>query len=179
LVPFGEYLPLRFLFNWVLEYLELPMSDFSAWSEQQTLSCGETLRIGLSICYEDAFANEHRVFNRGSNVLVNISEDAWFGDSLAPHQRLQMAQMRARELSRPMVRSANSGPSAFIDHRGQILQRSEQFEPASLQQSIQPQKGATPYQRFGDWIVWVCIGFASFVAFTSRRKSISQPSPKT
>lgn len=161
LVPFGEYLPLRFLFNWVLEYLELPMSDFSSWQEQQVLDCGESIKIGLSICYEDAFADEHRRFNERANVLVNISEDAWFGDSFAPHQRLQMAQMRARELARQMVRSANSGPSALIDEAGQILEQTPQFEVASFVARVQPLTGATPYQTFGNWIV----GLAGLLLF--------------
>ncbi len=160
LVPFGEYLPLRFLFNWVLEYLELPMSDFSSWSERQTLDCGENLKIGLSICYEDAFAGEHRRFNSDSTILVNISEDAWFGDSLAPWQRLQMAQMRAYELARPMVRSANSGPSAIISEAGEVLVETPQFEAATINQAVQPRTGDTPFSRFGNWIVWLALAVA-------------------
>jgi len=76
LVPFGEYLPLRFIFNWVLEYLQLPMSDLSSWSSAQTLDCGESIKIGLSICYEDAFANEYRQSVGDATILINISEDA-------------------------------------------------------------------------------------------------------
>jgi apolipoprotein N-acyltransferase len=152
LVPFGEYLPLRFLFSWVLDYLELPMSDFSSWQGPQSLDCG-AIKIGLSICYEDAFAAEYREFVGDATVLVNISEDAWFGDSLAPHQRRQMAQMRARELSRPMVRSANSGPSSFIDHRGVLLAATKQFEVATLARQVQAHTGETPFKRYGNWII--------------------------
>jgi len=152
LVPFGEYLPLRFLFNWVLEYLELPMSDFSSWEGVQRLDCG-SINVGLSICYEDAFAAEYREFVGDATVLVNISEDAWFGDSFAPHQRRQMAQMRARELSRPMIRSANSGPSLFIDERGFLLEASAQFKTATLSREVQPHTGDTPFKRFGNWVV--------------------------
>ncbi|MEM7359462.1 MAG: apolipoprotein N-acyltransferase [Pseudomonadota bacterium] len=155
LVPFGEYLPLRFLFNWVLEYLELPMSDFSSWAGQQTLSCAGGIKIALSICYEDAFASEMRDYVGDATLLVNISEDAWFGDSLAPHQRLQMAQMRARELSRPLVRSANTGPSVVIDHRGKVVASTGQFSAESLVHAAQPHAGDTPYKRFGNWIVWL------------------------
>jgi len=146
LVPFGEYMPMRFLFDWVLDYLELPMSDFSAWQGQQSLRCGD-INIGLSICYEDAFSAEYRDHLGEATVLVNISEDAWFGDSLAPHQRRQMAQMRARELSRPMVRSANSGPSLFINHKGEVLEASEQFVAATMVRSVQPHTGDTPFKR--------------------------------
>lgn len=169
LVPFGEYLPLRFLFNWVLEYLQLPMSDFSSWQEPQTLTCGSNLTIGLSICYEDAFGGEHRQFNPNATVLVNISEDAWFGDSLAPHQRLQMAQMRAYELARPMLRSGNSGPSAVIDRRGRLLKTTNQFEVATINHSIQPRTGSTLFARFGIWSVWLALLIALVAIAWQRR----------
>jgi len=172
LVPFGEYLPLRFLFNWVLEYLQLPMSDLSSWQGEQVLRCGQRLNIGLSICYEDAFGSELRRNVGDASVLANISEDAWFGDSLAPHQRLQIAQMRARELSRPLFRSANTGPSAFINHRGEIEARSGQFEQATLRHSVQPQTGDTPYKRFGNWIIWMALLGMVAVVLTARRNAI-------
>jgi apolipoprotein N-acyltransferase len=159
LVPFGEYLPMRFLFNWILEYLQLPMSDFSSWAEPQSLQCAGNIKIGLSICYEDAFGTEIRENTGDATVLVNISEDAWFGDSLAPHQRLQMGQMRARELARPMVRSANSGPSAFIDERGAVVLESKQFEDQILALTIQPMTGDTLYKRYGNWVLIFCMLF--------------------
>lgn len=157
LVPFGEYQPLKWLFGWVLEYLNLPMSDFAGWSSHQSLNCGDRIRIGLSICYEDAFSNEYRRFLGDATMLVNISEDAWFGDSLAPHQRTQFAQMRARELGRPMVRSANSGPSLFIDHNGKVLDTTDQFVVAAKSHAIQATTGETPFSRFGSWIVWLSL----------------------
>ena len=157
LVPFGEYLPMRFLFQWVLDYLELPMSDFASWKDVQSLECGPDLKLGLSICYEDAFADEHREHTQGATLLVNISEDAWFGDSLAPHQRLQMAQMRAKELALPLVRSANSGPSVFIDERGKVTSQTAQFESATLTSSVQPRTGGTPFRWLGSWIVYLAL----------------------
>ena len=155
LVPFGEYLPLRFLFNWVLEYLEFPMSDFASWQGQQALGCGESIKIGLSICYEDAFAAEYREHLGDATILVNISEDAWFGDSFAPHQRTQMAQMRARELARPMVRSSNPGPSFVIDHTGEIKIISDQYQVATFVEKVQPHTGDTLFKRFGNWIIYL------------------------
>lgn len=169
LVPFGEYLPLRFLFNWVLEYLELPMSDLSSWQGLQTLSCADgEINVGLSICYEDAFADEHRKHVGDATVLVNISEDAWFGDSFAPHQRTQMAQMRARELGRPLVRSANSGPSLFIDHKGAVLASTKQFSIQVMSHDVQPYTGATIYKNLGNWCVYLCI-FALIAMLAFRR----------
>ncbi len=157
LVPFGEYQPLTFLFGWVLEYLNLPMSDFAGWSEAQSLACGERINIGLSICYEDAFSNEYRQFMGDATLLINISEDAWFGDSLAPHQRTQFAQMRARELGRPMVRSANSGPSLFINHHGKVQYASDQFVVVAQARSVQAMTGDTPFAILGSWIVWLSL----------------------
>lgn len=171
LVPFGEYMPLRFLFGWVLDYLELPMSDFSYWQGIQPLTCGANINIGLSICYEDAFANEYREHVGDATMLVNISEDAWFGDSFAPHQRLQMAQMRARELARPMVRSANSGPSVMIDHHGKVIAKTPQFEVHTLTRELSPQTGETPFKRLGNWAVYLCIVLLLLMLFFHKRKS--------
>jgi len=86
-------------------------------------------------------------------MLVNISEDAWFGDSLAPHQRLQMAQMRARELSRPLIRSANSGPSVVINQRGEVVAITPQFSVQTLNHEVQPQIGDTLFKQFGNWVI--------------------------
>ena len=95
LVPFGEYLPLRGLFGWVLNYLQIPMSDFTAWSDKQQPMVLAGQKVAVSICYEDAFSAVIRRSLPAATVLVNLSEAARFGDSLAPHQRLQMARMRA------------------------------------------------------------------------------------
>ncbi len=168
LVPFGEYLPMRFLFSWLLEYLQLPLDDLDAWQGQQSLSCENGVKIGLSICYEDAFAGEIRRYSGDATLLINISEDAWFGDSFAPHQRLQMGQMRARELSRPMARSANSGPSSVIDHRGRVLAKTAQFEEATLAYALQPQTGDTAFKRYGNWIVWLCIAVLLLVCIRNK-----------
>jgi len=153
LVPFGEFLPLKPWLQWILDYLHIPMSDFSPGPTTQPplVVRGETL--GVSICYEDAFGEEVIRSLPAANVLVNVSEDAWFGDSLAPHQRLQMARMRALETARPMVRSANTGPSAVIDYRGEVVARSPQFEELVLRAEVVPRAGATPYVRVGNWLV--------------------------
>jgi len=168
LVPFGEYMPMRFIFDWVLDYLELPMSDLSSWKGQQALECSSNINVGLSICYEDAFANEYREHVGESTLLVNISEDAWFGDSFAPHQRLQMAQMRSRELARPMVRSANSGPSVIINERGRVVAQTRQFEVQLLNHEVQPKTGDTLYKRLGNWVVWISMLVVMGLSVVSR-----------
>jgi apolipoprotein N-acyltransferase len=150
LVPFGEFPPLEPLFSWLMRHLQIPMSDFSAGAPDQPPLFAAGQRIGVSICYEDAFGNEIIRALPQASLLVNVSEDAWFGDSLAPHQRLQMARMRAREAGRPMLRAANSGPSAVIDHRGEVMARSPQFQVHVLEAALQPMQGATPYVRYGN-----------------------------
>lgn len=171
LVPFGEYLPLRKALSWVLDYLQLPMSDFSAWKQPQSLNCGQ-LKVALSICYEDAFAEEIRSNLGDGQVLVNISEDAWFGDSLAPHQRRQMAQMRAQELSRPMVRSSNSGPSNLINAEGEIIASSKQFSQETLVGKVMPRTGSTPFLSYGIWVVYLAglVAFFALVLKVTTRK---------
>jgi apolipoprotein N-acyltransferase len=150
LVPFGEFLPLQGLLAWLLDYLHIPMSDFTAWADpQQPLRAAGTT-IGVSVCYEDAFPAQVRQLLPAAQLLLNVSEDAWFGDSLAPHQRLQMARMRALESGRPMLRAANTGVSAVIDHRGEVTVSSPQFERVVLSGEVQPMSGSTPYVSFGE-----------------------------
>lgn len=150
LVPFGEFLPFPGLFRWLLDSLHIPMSDFSAGPPGQPPLAAAGQKIGVSVCYEDAFGEEVIRQLPGATLLVNVSEDAWFGDSFAPHQRLQMARLRALETGRPMLRAANTGPSAAIDHRGQVLARSPQFEAFVLRATVEPRQGTTPYVRGGN-----------------------------
>lgn len=169
LVPFGEYLPLRFLFGWVLDYLQIPMSDISPWqeSDQGPLRAAGT-DVGVTICFEDAFPEQLMKALPEAKVLINVSEDAWFGDSLAPHQRIQIARMRAMETARPMLRAANTGVSAIIDHHGIITARSKQFQPAVVKGQVQPMQGSTPYVVLGNaGIVTLSLLFLS-VALVSR-----------
>ncbi|HEX7043829.1 MAG TPA: apolipoprotein N-acyltransferase [Burkholderiales bacterium] len=150
LVPFGEYLPFPAVLGWVIDYLHIPMSDFSPGDGTGNVVRAAGQPIGVSVCYEDAFGEEIIRGLPDATLLVNVSEDAWFGDSLAPHQRLQMARMRAMESGRPMVRAANTGPSAIIDHRGVVLARSPQFARHVLTGDVVPMKGSTAYARYGN-----------------------------
>ena len=162
LVPFGEFFPFQNLLRPVLRYLTIPMSDFSAWqSDQQPLSIAGHF-AAASICYEDAFPHEWRSQVPMAGFLLNVSEDMWFGDSLAPHQRLQMAQFRARESERPMVRSSNNGLSSLIDWRGEIQVVAPQFQRAVIEGIVQPRSGVTPYVRFGDYAALI-VGIILFL----------------
>lgn len=150
LVPFGEFLPFPALFRWLLDSLHIPMSDFSSGTADQPPLTAAGQKIGVSVCYEDAFGEEIIRALPQATLLVNVSEDAWFGDSLAPHQRLQIARLRALEAGRPMLRAANTGPSAAIDHHGKVVARSPQFEMAVLRTVVQPRQGDTLYARYGN-----------------------------
>ncbi|MDH3451222.1 MAG: apolipoprotein N-acyltransferase, partial [Gammaproteobacteria bacterium] len=171
LVPFGEYLPLRDLVAFIGRYILIPMSDLAAGAERQAPLPLAGHLAGVSICYEDAFGEEVITQLPAANFLVNVSNDAWFGDSIAPHQHLQIARVRALETARPMARATNTGVSAFIDHDGRILARSPQFEAHALDASIQPRTGATPYVRYGNYLVVSALLLALGIATIAGRRS--------
>lgn len=152
LVPFGEYLPLRGVLAWLDGYIELPMADLSRGDGAYTLALGDLI-LGPSVCYEDAFGRQVIRALPEAGLLVNVSNDAWFGDSIAPHQHLEIARARALESGRYMLRATNTGISAIIDHRGLVLARSPQFQPHVLSGTVQIREGTTPYVRWGDWPV--------------------------
>jgi apolipoprotein N-acyltransferase len=150
LVPFGEYFPVPdFVRKW-LRLMSLPYVDISAGeSEPVPLSvAGET--IGMTICYEDSYGAEQLVFLPQAGFLVNVSNDAWFGDSIAPHQHLQIARMRALESGRYLLRATNTGISAIIGPDGVVLAQSPQFETDVLTGRIRARRGATPYAGMGN-----------------------------
>jgi len=153
LVPFGEYMPLRPLLKWAEQYIRIPMSDIAAGeAHQPPLAVGE-YALSASVCYEAAYPDTIRRLAKGSGMLVNVSNDAWFGDSTAPFQHLQLARMRAVETGRPMLRATNTGISAVIDPRGRVVATVAQFERGTVRATVQPRAGETPWMRFGNWPV--------------------------
>lgn len=150
LVPFGEFLPLKWLLHPLIDLLRIPMSDFSAGEPAKNLLQLAGYPAGISICYEDAFGEEVIRSMPDAAFLVNASNDAWFGDSLAPHQHLEIARMRALESGRYLLRATNTGVSAVIDPRGMIAGLSPAFEQDVLTQEILPMVGMTPYARLGN-----------------------------
>ncbi|VAW82777.1 Apolipoprotein N-acyltransferase / Copper homeostasis protein CutE [hydrothermal vent metagenome] len=153
LVPFGEYLPLRHWLAGILGFLPVPEADFSAGSPDQRPLRAAGVPIGVSICYEIAFGEQLIKALPEASLLVNVSNDAWFGDSLAPHQHLEMARMRAREVERYVLRATNTGISAIIAPDGTLKARSRQFETETISAEVEPRHGATPYVRWGNWPV--------------------------
>ncbi|MCB1857545.1 MAG: apolipoprotein N-acyltransferase [Gammaproteobacteria bacterium] len=175
LVPFGEFLPLKSLLAPFLAWMQVPMSDFSAGEDGAPLVTLAGYPAGISICYEDAFGEEVVKGLPEAAFLVNASNDAWFGDSLALPQHLQIARMRARETGRYLLRATNTGISAIIAPDGSLASVSPAFERHVLSGEIRPMQGATPYVRWGNWAVIVfAVMLLSAVMYSRRRMSREQ-----
>ncbi len=173
LVPFGEYVPLKWLLGDFLGFLRIPMADFSRSAKHEPVVTMSGLKGAVSICYEDAFGEEVIHGLPEANFLINISNDAWFGDSLAPHQHLQKARVRAMETARPMLRATNTGISAVIDHEGKILKTSPQFKQDVLTVEFQPMQGNTLYGMVGNYLVLMLSGLMLLVGW--RLSARNQP----
>jgi apolipoprotein N-acyltransferase len=156
LVPFGEYVPWKRLLFFVNKLVQAT-GDFASGDRAAVLEVPPA-RLGLLICYEAIFPELSRnLVGAGANLLVNITNDAWFGRSSAPYQHLSMAVLRTVENRVPMARVANTGISALIDARGHILQVTDLFEEATMLGSLQLGNGKTIYCRYGDWLAWSCL----------------------
>jgi apolipoprotein N-acyltransferase len=167
LVPFGEYIPLKAIWGWVIEVLHIPLSDFARGDVEQTPLAIGGQRVAADICYEDAFGEEIIRQLPAASVLVNVSNLAWFGDSFAPWQHAQMSQMRALETGRMMLRATNTGVTAIIDAQGHLLASLPLFTAGSLSGEIQGYAGSTPYVRWGNAPVlalWGVLGAGLLIA---------------
>ncbi len=153
LVPFGEFMPLKAWLRPLIDWLQIPMSDFTPGDSPQPLLRVAGYAAGISICYEDAFGEEVAEALPQAAFLVNASNDAWFGDSLAPRQHLEIARMRALETGRYLLRATNTGISALIDPKGKVFALSPAFQLDVLSGEIIPMQGITPYVRLGNWAV--------------------------
>jgi len=174
LVPFGEYVPLKWLLGDFLAFLQIPMADFSPSEQHKPVVTMAGVNAAISICYEDAFGEEIIDGLPKANFLVNISNDAWFGDSLAPYQHLQKAQVRALETERPMLRSTNNGISAVIDDKANLVAISPLFRLEVLTAEFQPMQGATPYSIAGNYLVLISILVMTIVAFRCRYSALNR-----
>lgn len=148
LVPFGEYVPMEWLRN-LIEFFNLPTSIISFGpQDQHGLKSGE-LFISPSVCYELAYPDLVASSARDSQLLLSVSNLGWFGDSLGRHQFMQMAQMRAMETQRYHAYSTNNGPSAIIDRRGNIIEKTRPFTQTVLSSEIFAATGDTPFMKYG------------------------------
>ena len=171
LLPFGEYLPLQPLSGFVLNLLNIHLGNFTSGGNDQKLLEAAGFPFATSICYEDAFAEEATRHMPDAAFLVNVTNDAWFGDSIEPHQHMQIAQMRALETGRYLLRVTNTGVTAIVSPDGQIVKKAESFKRVVLRGDIYPMKGMTPYARINDVII-IAVLFAGFVllmTFSARK----------
>lgn len=171
LVPFGEYIPLKSIFGWIYrDWLHMPLSDLSRGTSHQPLEIAGQ-KIGVNICYEDVFGEEVARQLPQAELLVNISNDAWYGQSFAADQHLQFSQVRAMETGRMVLRSTNTGATAIIDQRGQVLQHAPHDEAVILAGEAQGYQGITPYVRWGNALFIALSGIALGWAWWARRRS--------
>lgn len=160
LVPFGEFIPLKVAFGWVYrDWLNMPLSDLSRGATHQHPMSVAGEKIAVNICYEDVFGEEIIRQLPMASLLVNVSNDAWYGESYAAEQHLQFSQARALETGRMMLRATNTGATAIIDQKGNINAQAPLFVPTSLNGEAQGYTGTTPYVYWGNWLfLVVCLG---------------------
>jgi len=157
LVPFGEYVPLQDLLRGLIAFFDLPMSDFARGPSQQAPLNAKGYKIAPYICYEVVYPEFASELAAQSDILLTISNDTWFGTSIGPMQHLQMAQMRALEAGRWMIRATNNGVSALINPQGQITATVPQFQQSVLRGSVVPMQGLTPYLQWQSWpLILLC-----------------------
>jgi len=150
--------------------LSIPLADFSRGPARPTPLAVAGQRVAVNICYEDAYGAEILRQLPAATLLVNVSNVAWFGDSLAPAQHLQIARARALETGRAHLTATNTGVTAAIGRDGRVLARLEPFTEGRLDVEVQAYAGATPYVRFGDWpALAACVAILALVA--RRRRS--------
>ncbi len=175
LVPFGEFIPAGFA--WFMAYADIPMSAFTRGPETQAPLAVAGRQVAANICYEDVFGEEIIRALPQAGILANLSNTAWFGHSLAQPQHLQIAQMRAAETGRPMLRATNTGMTAIIDARGEVSAALPAFQTGVLRGAVRAYTGMTPYARFGNWPALALIALFVLLALTAdgRRAGANRP----
>jgi len=171
LVPFSEFFPVpAFIRDW-LRLQGLPYANFDRGAAQQEPLQAAGQRIAASICYEDAYGSTLLAPLRSATMLLNVTNDSWFGHSPARYQHLQISRLRAMETGRPMVRAANDGVSAVISHHGEIVASGPEYEANVMRADLQPRTGLTPYARIGNWPpVCLALVFGFAAAWLGRRR---------
>lgn len=152
LVPFGEFIPLKQMLGWVYrDWLNIPLSDLSRGGTHQQPMILNDQKVAVNICYEDVFGEEIIRQLPEATILVNISNDAWYGQSFAADQHMQFSQARALETGRMVLRSTNTGATAAIDQHGHILAHATHDSKTTLNIKAQGYTGSTPYVVWGNW----------------------------
>lgn len=169
LVPFGEFIPLKRMLGWIYrDWLNIPLSDLSRGGAQQKPMILGKQKVAINICYEDVFGEEIISQLPEATVLVNISNDAWYGESFAADQHLQFSQARALETGRMMLRSTNTGATAVIDPHGHVLAHAEHDVKTTINTTAQGYSGTTPYVIWGNW-PFIIISFSALALLWWRK----------
>jgi apolipoprotein N-acyltransferase len=169
LVPFGEYVPLQDILRGLIAFFDLPMSDFARGPSKQAMLQAKGYQIAPFICYEVVYPEFAAGLSAQSDLLLTVSNDTWFGTSIGPLQHLQMAQMRALEAGRWMIRATNNGVTGLIDPFGKITVRIPQFERGVLYGEVVPMHNLTPYLRWRSWpLAIVCMLLIGWALVASR-----------
>ena len=170
LVPFGEFIPFNKIIGYVYKnWLDIPFSNLSRGSEIQPLIAVSGQKLGLNICYEDVFGYEIIKSLPEATILINISNDAWYGKSIAASQHLQISQARAMETQRMMLRATNTGVTAIIDINGNIIRSLPQHEVGVLDGIVQGYKGSTPFSKYGNYpLIILCLLSLLFIVRSKR-----------
>jgi apolipoprotein N-acyltransferase len=171
LVPFGEFSP--HMFGWLTRMMNIPLGDFARGPAAQNSFEWQGQRLAPNICFEDLFGEElaarFRDVSRAPTILVNLSNIAWFGNTVAIDQHLQISRMRAMEFRRPVVRATNTGATAAIDAYGQITEMLTSHTRGVLIADVQGASGITPFvwwsSRFGIWPLWLLVLIGSCLTF--------------
>ena len=151
LVPFGEYVPMESILRGLIDFFNLPMSEFSRGDSEQTLIRAGEVKIAPYICYEVVYPDFAAQMAQESGLLITISNDTWFGKSIGPVQHFQIARMRALETGRYMIRATNDGITALIDEKGGVIETIPRFTSGVLSSSAEIREGLTPFMTFGSW----------------------------
>jgi apolipoprotein N-acyltransferase len=171
LVLFGEKIPLE---DWIAPIMNaliaIPLAGQSSGDDQQPPFAVAGERVGISICFEDAFGAEQIERARASTLLANFTNDAWYGRSIAAWQHHRIASMRALESGRPLLRATNTGITSIINHRGQVVARLPWFEEGILEGEVTGRSGNTPYLRWGDWLAFYFLLTLLLIALIGRKR---------
>ncbi len=170
LVPFGEFIPLRPVLGWIVSVLAIPLQDFSRGAVDQQPLAVAGQRVAVNICYEDVFGEEIIRQLPQATLLINASNVAWFGRSMAPRQHLQISQMRAMETGRYMLRATNTGVTAVIDERGHVLEAAREFTRTSVTHAVPGFQGTTPFVRWGNYAALLIAASMLLIAACTSRK---------
>ena len=169
LVPFGEYMPVRWLMELFSFFIDIPKSDMSPAPLKQKPLVIAGITAASNICYEMAFPDVFRNQLKESGLIINVSNDSWFGDSFAASQNLEIARVRAKEFARPVARVTNDGVTAFIDKDGRLLKKADRFKALALRHTLTVNNTITPFCRMGQFVTGgslLCI----FLFLTGLRK---------